>query len=233
MGNGQRYRHAHRRVVSLVEGLPDELAVPATPDWNLLQLLSHLAGAAADLTGGNSDDWSYPHWTAAQVEVRSSRTRAEVLHEWDACVDGVEARVDDPGAFGLHEAFARMPVIDIVGHEHDIAEAAGVPVAIGPDDWAVIHEHRRLHLHGAVIGDGLPALRVLTDEGDDWTVGDGRPDATVRMPRHELWRSLTGRRKRARVASYDWSADPAPYVAVWVGGTFSWPVDDGEGEPNG
>jgi hypothetical protein len=204
------------------------MAVPATPEWNLLQLLCHLAGAAADLAGGNSDDWSYPHWTAAQVALRSGRDRSDVLAEWSGCVDAVVARVDDPAAFGLHDGFSRMPVIDAVGHEHDIAEAAGLPASIEHDDWMVLHEHRRLNLDAAVAATGLPALRVLTPEGDSWTVGTGVPAASVTLPRHELWRSLTGRRTRAHVAQYDWSVDPAPYVAVWVGGTFSWPAADAE-----
>ncbi|MBU6316864.1 MAG: hypothetical protein KGR47_10185 [Acidobacteria bacterium] len=224
MGNGHRYRLAWARMMALVEPLPDDLPVPATPDWNLLQLLSHLAGAAADLTGGNSADWSHPHWTAAQVELRSRRSRREVLAEWADCVDGVTSRVDDPAAFGLHEAFGRMPVIDAIGHEHDIAEAAGLPVGIEHDDWLVLHDHRRLHLDAAVTYAGLPPLRVLTPEGDSWSVGGGDPTASVRLARQELWRSLTGRRTRMHVASYDWSADPTPYIAVWVGGTFSWPA---------
>ena len=233
MGNGVRYRLAWQRIVELVEPLPDDMAVTATPDWRLLQLLGHLAGAAADLTGGNSADWSHPHWTAAQVEERSGRTRAEVLAEWETCVPGVVARVDGPAMFDLHEAFSRMPVIDAVGHEHDIAEAAGLQAAIEHDDWMVLHEHRRWNLDDAVTGADLPALRVQTPEGDDWVVGSGEPTATVRLPRHELWRSLTGRRRRARVDSYDWSSDPAPWVAVWVGGTFSWPVGDDEAHPAG
>lgn len=227
MGNGQRYRQAWARVVALIGPLPDDMAVPSTPDWNLLQLLGHLAGAAADLADGNSGDWSYPHWTAAQVALRDGRSRGEVLGEWASRVDEVVARVDDPAAFGLHEAFGRMPVIDTVGHEHDIAEAAGLPAVIEHDDWLVLHDHRRLNLDAAVTEAGLPALSVLTPEGDSWTVGAGDPIASVALARHELWRSLTGRRTRSHVASYEWSVDPTAYLAVWVGGTFSWPADDG------
>jgi hypothetical protein len=226
VGNGTRYSQAWSRVVALVDPLPAHMPVPATPDWDLDQVLAHLAGAAADLTGGNADDWSLPHWTAAQVHARQGRSRAEVLAEWHDCVPGVVGRVNDPAAFGLNDAFSRMPVIDAVGHEHDIAEAAGLPASIEADDWWVLHEHRRWNLHGAVHEAGLPALVVATPEGDEWLVGDGEPAAQVSLPRHELWRSLTGRRTRAQVSAYDWSVDPAPYVAVWVGGTFSWPVAD-------
>ena len=72
----------------------------------------------------------------------------------------------------------------------------------------------------------MAALRVRTPEGDEWTVGSGSPADSVTMPRHDLRRSLTGRRTRPAVASFEWTCDPAPYVAIWVGGTFSWPTHD-------
>ena len=150
MANGWRYRLAHDRVVALVAALPDDMAVPSTPAWNLRELLAHLAGAAVDLAGGNALEWSLPQWTEAQVRQRATSSRQDLLVEWAAAVDGVVERVDAPEAFGLYEAFTRMPVIDVVGHEHDIAEAAGLPAAIEADDWFVLHEHRRAKLDEAV-----------------------------------------------------------------------------------
>jgi uncharacterized protein (TIGR03083 family) len=226
MANGWRYRLAHDRVVALVAALPDDMAVPSTPAWNLRELLAHLAGAAVDLAGGNAIEWSLPQWTEAQVRQRATSSRQDLLDEWAAAVDGVVERVDAPEAFGLYEAFTRMPVIDVVGHEHDIAEAAGQPAAIETDDWFVLHEHRRAKLDETVTAAGLAPLLVTTPEGDRWTVGGDDPVDEVVVPRHELWRSLTGRRRRSDVTAYAWSCDPGPYVRVWVGGTFSWPVDD-------
>lgn len=226
MANGWRYRSGHARVVELVAPLLDDLAVPFTPAWNLGELLAHLTGAAVDLAGENAVLWSLPQWTAAHVASRAGRTRVELLAEWAAAVDGVVERVDDPEAFGLSEAFSRMPVIDVVGHEHDIAEAAGLPACIEADDWFVVHDHRRVKLDETVTSAGLAPLAVRTPEGDTWTVGGSDAVNEVVVPRHELWRSLTGRRRRSDVAGYGWSCDPAPYMAVWVGGTFSWPVGD-------
>jgi len=125
--------------------MPDTMAVPSTPEWNLLELIAHLTGSATDLVSGNADD------------------------------------------------------------------------------WAVIHEHRRANLDEAVTEAALTPLRVRTIEGDDWTVGGDLPGNEVVLPRHELWRSLTGRRTRREVANYQWSCDPTPYLQVWVSGTFSWP----------
>jgi uncharacterized protein (TIGR03083 family) len=213
-------------VVRLVADLPDDMAVPSTPDWNLLQLLAHLAGAGVDLATDNCAGWSWPDWTAGHVSRRSGCSRAEVLAEWAGAVEAAALRVDHPEAYGLGEAFTRMPVIDAVGHEHDIAEAAGVTACIEADDWAVVGMHRHAKLDENLTVFGVPALRVRTPEGDDWTVGGDHPQCEVVLPRHELWRSLTGRRTRRAVSGYDWSCDPAPYVAVWVGGTFSWPAGD-------
>ena len=132
--------------------------------------------------------------------------------------------MDDPAAFDLDEAFARMPIIDTTGHEGDILEAIGRPATIDPLDWAVIAPHREAMLGLLVAESGVAPLRVRTPEGDDWLLGGAAPATTVTMPRDELWRSLMGRRTRAAVAAYDWSGDPDPYLAIWVGGTWSWPT---------
>ena len=200
--------------------------MPFTPGWDVLALLAHLTGAGVDLAGDAADDWSLEHWTRGHVEARAGRTRTELLAEWAMVIDGVVDRVDDPAAYGLDEAFDRMPIIDVVGHEHDIAEAAGVSIAIETEDWAVVGEHRRSNLDYAIAEAGLDPLCVRTYEGDEWLVGGDGPRHEVTLPRHELWRSLTGRRTRRDVAGYEWSCDPAPYVAAWVGGTFRWPSFD-------
>ena len=222
--NGHRYLAAHARVVALVEPLDDDLAIPATPGWSLLDLLAHLAGAATDLAAHDVDDWSLDEWTAAQVAARRGRDRATILGEWETAAAGAAAVVDDPAAFDLDEAFARMPIIDTTGHEGDILEAIGRPATIDALDWAVIAPHREAMLGLLVAESGVAPLRVRTPEGDDWMLGGDVPATTVTMPRDELWRSLMGRRTRAVVAAYDWSGDPDPYLAIWVGGTWSWPT---------
>lgn len=223
--NGRRYLAAHARVVDLVASLDDDLPIPATPGWSLLDLLAHLAGAAHDLDRRDLAAWSLDEWTAAQVALRRGRSRAEVLAEWAEHAPGAALVVDDPAAAGVDEAFARMPIIDTTGHEGDILEAVGRPATIDPADWAIIGPHREVMLGFLVAGAGLPPLRVRTPEGDDWVVGGSDPVTTVDLGRDELWRSLMGRRSRAVVEHYAWSGDAEPYLAVWVGGTWSWPAD--------
>ena len=59
--NGHRYLAAHARVVALVEPLDDDLTIPATPGWSLLDLLAHLAGAATDLAAHDVDEIGRAH----------------------------------------------------------------------------------------------------------------------------------------------------------------------------
>lgn len=221
--NGHRYLAAHARILDLVAPLDDHIAIPATPGWSLLDLLAHLAGAATDLAGHDLDAWSLDEWTAGQVAARRGRSRAAILEEWAAAAPAAAAVVDDPIGIGLDEAFARMPIIDATGHEGDIREAIGLPATIAPEDWAIIGPHREVMLGFLLAAADVPPLRVCTPEGDDWCLGGPTPGARLDLPRDELWRSLMGRRPRAVVETYSWSCDPAPYLAVWVGGTWSWP----------
>lgn len=221
--NGHRYLAAHARIVDLVAPLDDGLVIPATPGWSLLDLLAHLAGAAHDLARVDVDLWSLDEWTAAQVEARRGMGRDDVLAEWAEHAAAAAAVVDDPTGVGLDEAFARMPIIDATGHEGDILEAIGRPASIDAADWAIIGPHREMMLGYLVAEAGLPPLRVRTPEGDDWTLGGDAPGTTVELSRDELWRSLMGRRPRTVVERYAWTGDPEPYLAIWVGGTWSWP----------
>jgi len=223
--NGHRYLAAHERILELLGPLDDGLPIPATPGWSLLDLLAHLAAAAHDLAEVDVDLWSLDEWTAGQVAARRGRSRAEVLAEWAEHAPAAARVVDDPAAVGLDEAFARMPIIDATGHEGDIREALGRPATIDPADWAIIGPHREVMLGFLVAGAGLPPLRVRTPEGDDWVVGGTYPEASVELGRDELWRSLMGRRSRAAVEGYAWTGDAEAYLAIWVGGTWSWPAD--------
>jgi hypothetical protein len=69
---------------------------------------------------------------------------------------------------------------------------------------------------------GLPALRLACD-GESWVAGFGTPAATVTAPRHELYRSLAGRRTPAQIAALTWTDDPAPWVPAFFWGPFSPP----------
>jgi hypothetical protein len=178
-----RYTAGHARWITLLDGLPDDLPIPATPAWPLLD-------------------------------------------EWDDHARVIAADFADLAASGIDEAYGRMALVDLCGHEDDLREASGQEHTIDPDDWAVIGVHRRLILDERIRDAGLPPLRVRTPEGDDWTVGGDDAAGVVELPRQELWRSTTGRRTRDAVRSYGWTVDAEPYIAgPWKNYTFAWPED--------
>jgi uncharacterized protein (TIGR03083 family) len=222
---GQCYAAAHQRFVHLVGGLADDLGIPASPAWTVRDLVAHLTGVAADLVTGNVEGWAGPEWTAAQVSSRAGLARGDVLSEWASLVPRVVAVVDDPAGVGLGAAFGRMPLVDLTCHEADVREAAGSGPFLDSSDWEVLAEHRLWVLDAEVREAGLPALAVRTAEGDSWVAGGETAQATVRLPRYELWRSLMGRRTRTEVVHYDWSVDPGPYLAVWAASSFGWPEE--------
>lgn len=225
MGSGERYRAAHGRFVDVMRDVDDDVAVPATPEWTAGVLLSHVVGVATDLAEGRVDQWAQPAWTAAQVSARVGRSRDKLLAEWDEHLDRVVAIVDDPASAGLDDMYSRVPLIDLVAHEHDLREAVGAVEPLADDDWAILRMQRQLWLNVFVSGAGLPPLRVTSDRGDDWLVGGETPAGTVHAPRQDLWRSMEGRRPRADVRAFAWSVDPEPYLACWLGPAFTWPDD--------
>ena len=78
------YAGTRERITAAVRDLgPAELQriVPACPEWTVHNLVSHLAGVAADFSTGNLAGAPRPPWTAVQVEARRYRSVAQVLDE--------------------------------------------------------------------------------------------------------------------------------------------------------
>ena len=100
---------------------------------------------------------------------------------------------------------------DIAIHQQDIYGALGVvkdreaaPIKIG---FSVYSTGVDLRIRGSA---GKP-LRLVT-EYKEVVAGDGEPAATVRAPRFELFRALSGRRSPDQVRSYEWEGDPEPFL---------------------
>lgn len=229
MSPGDLYAAGVARFIALIDGVPDHMPVPATPPWRVIDVVAHLTGVCADLVNGNVDEWADPAWTAAQVDGRRGRSRDDLVAEWRALVPAATSVVADPSSVGLDIAFQRMPMVDVIAHEDDVREACGRERPIEQAEWDIIGAHRRLRFDDLLAELGLPPLRIVTPEGDDWVVGAvggaSVPAGEVRLSRQELWRSTTGRRARAAVRAYGWTVDPEPYLPAWAGGTFKYPED--------
>jgi hypothetical protein len=59
--------------------------------------------------------------------------------------------------------------------------------------------------------DGAPSLRFAM-ENKEVIAGGGEPQATVRAPRFELLRALTGRRSPDQIRTFEWHGDPEPFI---------------------
>lgn len=67
----------------------------------------------------------------------------------------------------------------------------------------------------AIAEAGLPAVRIITAEGDH--LGHDSAAISLGVSRVELFRAVLGRRSAAQVLSFDWGgADASPYLADCV-----------------
>jgi uncharacterized protein (TIGR03083 family) len=224
------YEEGLTELRGLLEGI-DEAAllvtVPATPDWNVAQLVAHLAGVAEDSARGQyfagaMDAWQNPElararddWTAGHVQTHTARARelllGDVDHHGSRLVSALR-RGDGP--------FAEAPpwlvvasVGDIAVHLADLREALGLP----PDETGPVAASGfglyRDWLHQRLVQSGLPALR-LSDGRREWLLGEGELVASVTVDAYELFRMVSGRRSARQIAGYAWTGDPAPYLPV-------------------
>jgi len=196
-------------VVDLVHEVDDDALdapSPATPGWRVRDVVAHLSGACADVVSGNLDGVASDPWTAAQVSARRGWEVSRLLDEWNDTGTQVEAAI---------RAMPDLPswrtlVADAVTHEHDVRSGLGRPGA--RDSEAVVYV-----TDSAVPGIGarlerkrLGVLRVALDDDAPATVGSGDVAASVRIPRFELLRTMTGRRSRSQIAAYEWDGEPQP-----------------------
>jgi len=207
---GELYASSRYRITDLMMsagGDVSERPCPATPEWSVHDVIAHLRGLTEDVRTGNVSGAGTDPWTAAQVaRHRGSETRV-LLEGWGEDAPVLEGFLSSPQGEG-----ARQAVVDVHCHEADLRGALGLP-AVLPDvfgDWvfATFGSH---FIDGAVAG-GIPAVRIVTDAGDE--LGPGDAELVLRAGRFELFRSFLGRRTPAQVSAYDWGGtDPTPYLA--------------------
>ena len=114
------YRANVDALTALAENLTDEqlaARVPATPEWNVREVLAHLAGSPADALSGRMDGAPGPEWTARHVAERSERSAEELVAEIRSLVDGVVASLEGNDRPAL--------VWNIAVHHADLHEALG------------------------------------------------------------------------------------------------------------
>jgi hypothetical protein len=80
---GTAYLHTRDRFVDVVRTTDLDVPIPATPGWNVGDLLRHVVGVASDVVAGDTDQYAQPEWTARQVEARAAERLYQLVEEWD------------------------------------------------------------------------------------------------------------------------------------------------------
>jgi hypothetical protein len=198
-------------LLDLAGELADGHRIPATPSWNLRELIAHLAGVAVDVSSGRVKEYATPPWTARQVASRAGSSRQDLIAEWRQSWTELTAVLDDPVSHGLDSSFSVLPLIDVIAHEHDLRESVGLFDFSDPVVWSLV-EQRRLQVLTAQCSSWNQNLEVQTSEGDHWVIGGDKNRSTVAAGRYELWRSLERRRSRDSVRRFDWTDGPGPFL---------------------
>ena len=205
------YEATRDRLIALVRSLDDEVAassVPLTPDWTVVEVLSHVCGLTADVAAGMRTGLGTPDRTRHQVAVRSGDSIDEICDEWMSTSGAMREAMRDDAFFG-HRLTA-----DLTTHLHDVQHAVGDPV--DRDDRAT---RAGAHTYGRVVTDLLRertgvALRVELTDGTTFAPTDADDtDLTVAATPFDFLRTATGRRSIAEVRALDWSADPDAVLA--------------------
>lgn len=203
-------------------------AVPATPDWSIRDVVAHVTAVVADTVrgrfpksffaamGSSEEVAKLNDWTDRQVEERRRRSLQEVLDEWENATTAITPMMrgevpwpDDTMLFAGH-----VLVTDLAVHQQDIYGAMGLvkdrdatPIRIGFASYVAGTDFR-------INAAGGPALRYVTEDKER-VAGSGEPVATVRAPRFELFRALSGRRNPDQIRAYDWEGDPEPFLELF------------------
>lgn len=208
------------RVCDLVLEAGDErmgATVPACPDWTARDLLSHMVGLGASVLADDEPGDHGAAWTDKHVADRRDRTTEELVAEWRALADDLQAHMREHGT---------RPLGDVVIHEHDLRGALGEPGA---------HDHPGLVMIRSAmlqrLASGIDRLPPLGLDAGDWTwTSDGSDvaDAPVllRADGFELHRALVTRRTAEQLRGWTVRGDVGPYLdaLAWLGPLPSAPL---------
>jgi uncharacterized protein (TIGR03083 family) len=188
---GQLYRQGRLRITDLVSDQEGDRPVAATPLWTVHDVVAHMAGVMEDVRTGNMEGVTTDPWTAAQIERGRSKSVSELLDQWTRDAVGPEAILSTPEGAPYFRA-----VVDIMTHLADLLTAFGRPVDLPPEflSWTTPQ---------------------LIEAFNQEATSHGLPLVEVEAPDFEVFRGRLGRRTEAEVRSFEWSANPEPYLDTW------------------
>ncbi|HET6666722.1 MAG TPA: maleylpyruvate isomerase family mycothiol-dependent enzyme [Intrasporangium sp.] len=182
------------RLVATAERLGDaDVRAPSLcPGWTRGHVLSHLARnaealsrvCAAVLTGEPDTMYDSVEARDADIEAGAGRSAAELASDLRTQAAALAPQLTRLGVEHIGTTVERVPGGQLIAAErvpfmrlrevvwHHVDLDAGYGFANTPDE--LVH----LFLDDAVArlasSDGAPGLAIRTDEGDEWTIGDGR-----------------------------------------------------------
>lgn len=205
---GAHYAALRADLVELVRPL-DAAArttrVPASPEWCVTDVVSHVAGICRDLNHQRFPTGSADDWTAAQVAWGRTLGFDEVVADWTAESPTFEQGLRDFGySMGCHF------VGDLFVHATDVSAALGAPIdRTSVRMWITFDWY--LESLGEDLTAGSGALRVRAG-GEDVTIGSGPVRATLSAPPFEILRACAGRRTRDEIARFAWEGEAGSFV---------------------
>lgn len=210
-GVGALYTGAIERIGGVLreaDGSGDAATVPSCPDWDVADLLAHLAGTSAALLARDYPGDSVQAWVDGHVADRAGRSALDNWAEWDAVGADYAALLDkNEGAWG-------SLLYDAIVHEDDLRGALDLEPARDPEALAYALDRLLSNIDERARGEGIGSLRIESAD-QRWTIGDGAPELTLSCDdRWELLRALGARRSESRLRALTFSADPTPWIAV-------------------
>ncbi|GAA2597212.1 maleylpyruvate isomerase family mycothiol-dependent enzyme [Actinomadura fulvescens] len=212
------YRRIRHDVARLVADRPDAavLPVPACPEWTVRDLVDHLADvctvATRRLTTG---EFVRP----GRVPTPGAPALPRLLDSWAERGE----RLDELVAAST-DRLSDVLVMDAFTHELDLRHALGSPPPAGHPAYPGMLDFVANAVLAQVSTLGLPPLEIVTP-GARWTNQGERPAVTLAAAdRHDLYRTLTGRRTHEQIAALSWSRDPGAWLPAFSWGPFTPPA---------
>lgn len=198
-----QYDGTRTRITETVESLPAEslaIRVPACPEWTVHNLISHLAGVAADFVSGNLEGVPQPPWTAVQVEARRDLPIEVILDEW-ADTAAALSRMILNGTAPDHPLVCN-PYVDSGTHEADLHGALGTGRRPPQDLWLTTLDWV---FEDPGPTDECPGTVTIHTPESAYALGTGAPYAEVHTTSYELFRAIFGRRSPNQIAAWSWT----------------------------
>jgi len=210
--NHVAYRNVRHNMTMLLADhpVPEDLPVPACPEWTVRDLICHLVGISAFAIGRMSG-WAEAERSSAGMDI------ADLLDEWSRMGEQAERLIEERGG-----RRGSIMVMDAFTHELDLRYALGTRL---PDDHPAFARAFEVLLSGfsaEVAAHDLPAVLISVD-GREWQAGIGEPVATLSGDRYDIYRSLAGRRTHEQITQLEWSRDSHRWLPAFTWGPFTPP----------